>query len=88
MKARVPGIAGIGPAGHFGGMASSPLTLDCGSASLSGLATNTQTLKATSLPNGYASYSITYSGSTSGECPGLSIRPFAVPCGDVALTVS
>lgn len=42
----------------FGPAASNPLTLDCGTASVSGLSTNSQTLKATSLPSGYVSYNV------------------------------
>lgn len=73
----------------FGPIASSPLTLDCGSASVSGLATNTQTLKATSLPNGFVSYSISQSVPASGGCLGASIRPASVPCNvGITLTVS
>ena len=54
----------------FGPAASNPLTLDCGTASVSGLPTNTQTLKATSLPAGYVNYSISESSPAAGGCAG------------------
>lgn len=73
----------------FGGAASNTLTLDCGTDSVSGLSTNTRTLKATSLPAGFVSYSISQSIPASGGCIGMSIRPLTTPCNTgITLTVS
>lgn len=74
----------------FGPAASNALTLDCGTDSLSGLATNTKTLKATSLPNGFVSYSITESSPIAGGCFGNSIRPVndAACISGITLTIS
>ena len=73
----------------FGGTASNVLTLDCGSLSVSGLATNTQTLKATSMPAGFVSYSISQSVPAAGGCAGSSIRPLVTSCNvGITLTVS
>ena len=73
----------------FGPAASNTLTLDCGTGSLSGLATNTQTLRATSLPAGFVSYTISQSSPAAGGCIGQSIRPLLTTCNTgITLTVS
>jgi hypothetical protein len=72
-----------------GVVASGPLTVDCGADSVSGLSSQTLTLKASSLPAGAASYSITQSAPAAGGCAGRSIRPFITTCNTgITLTVS